>query len=117
VPVRPQALRLAGLEALNVGEGSLFFNIGERTNVAGSRAFAKRVVAGDFDGALEIARNQVDGGAQAIDVNMDEALLDSEVSMTHFLNLVATEPGIARVPIVVDSSKRPGCAASAASRS
>ena len=105
VPARPQALRLAGLEAVNVGEGSLFFNIGERTNVAGSRAFARRVVAGDFDGALEIARNQVDGGAQAIDVNMDEALLDSEAAMTRFLNMVATEPAIARVPIVVDSSK------------
>ena len=105
VPVRPAALRLAGLEAMNVGEGSLFLNIGERTNVAGSRAFAKRVIDGDFDAALEIARRQVDGGAQAIDVNMDEAMLDSEAAMTHFLNLVATEPAIARVPIVVDSSK------------
>ena len=105
VPARPEALRLAGLEALNVGEGSLFLNIGERTNVAGSRAFAKRVVTGDFDGALEIARAQVDGGAQAIDVNMDEALLDSEAAMTRFLNMVASEPAIARVPIVVDSSK------------
>jgi 5-methyltetrahydrofolate--homocysteine methyltransferase len=105
VPSRPSALRLAGLEALNVGEGSLFLNIGERTNVAGSRAFARRVVAGDFDGAIEIARRQVDAGAQAIDVNMDEALLDSEAAMTRFLNMVAAEPAIARVPIVVDSSK------------
>ncbi len=105
VPERPAALRLAGLEALNVGEGTLFVNIGERTNVAGSRIFARRIVEGDFDGALAIARRQVDAGAQAIDVNMDEALLDSEAAMTRFLNLVASEPAIARVPVVVDSSK------------
>ncbi|HEX7612682.1 MAG TPA: methionine synthase, partial [Candidatus Limnocylindrales bacterium] len=94
-----------GLEALNITDDSRFLNIGERTNVAGSRAFARRIVDGDFDGALEIARRQVDGGAQAIDINMDEALLDSEAAMTRFLNLVASEPAIARVPIVVDSSK------------
>jgi 5-methyltetrahydrofolate--homocysteine methyltransferase len=105
VPVRPAALRLAGMEALDVGDGSLFVNIGERTNVAGSRVFARRILDGDFDGALEIARRQVDAGAQAIDVNMDEALLDSETAMTRFLNLVASEPAIARVPIVVDSSR------------
>jgi 5-methyltetrahydrofolate--homocysteine methyltransferase len=105
IPERPSALRLAGLEALNIGPDSLFMNIGERTNVAGSRAFARRIIEGKFDAALEIARAQVDGGAQAIDVNMDEALLDSEASMTHFLNLVAGEPAIARVPIVIDSSK------------
>ena len=105
VPTVPAALRLAGLEALNIGEGSLFLNIGERTNVAGSRAFAKRIIDGDFDSALAIARAQVEGGAQAIDVNMDEALLDSEASMARFLNLVASEPAISRVPIVVDSSK------------
>jgi 5-methyltetrahydrofolate--homocysteine methyltransferase len=105
VPDRPSALRLGGLEALDVGAESLFLNIGERTNVSGSRAFARRVIDGDFDGALEIARRQVDGGAQAIDVNMDEAMLDSEAAMTHFLNLVASEPAISRVPIVVDSSK------------
>jgi 5-methyltetrahydrofolate--homocysteine methyltransferase len=103
---RPEvALRLAGLEALDVGSDSLFLNIGERTNVSGSRGFARRVVAGDSDGALDIARRQVDAGAQAIDVNMDEALLDSEAAMTRFLNLIAAEPAIARVPIVVDSSK------------
>ena len=105
VPERPSALRLAGLEALNLGEGSLFLNIGERTNVAGSRAFAKRIIDGDYDSALKIARDQVEGGAQAIDVNMDEAMIDSEAAMTRFLNIVATEPAIARVPIVVDSSK------------
>jgi len=105
VPERAAALRLAGLEALNLGPDSLFLNIGERTNVAGSRAFARRVVAGEWDGALDIARRQVDAGAQAIDVNMDEALLDSEAAMTRFLNLIASEPAISRVPIVVDSSK------------
>jgi 5-methyltetrahydrofolate--homocysteine methyltransferase len=105
IPVRPAALRLAGLEALNVGADSLFLNIGERTNVAGSRAFAKRIIEGNFDAALEIARRQVDAGAQAIDINMDEALLDSEASMTRFLNLIASEPAIAKVPIVIDSSK------------
>jgi 5-methyltetrahydrofolate--homocysteine methyltransferase len=105
VPIRPSALRLAGLEALNLAEGSLFLNIGERTNVAGSRAFAKRVIEGDYDAALKIARDQVEGGAQAIDVNMDDAMLESEAAMTRFLNIVATEPAIARVPIVVDSSK------------
>ena len=105
IPERPAGLRLAGLEALDIVEGSLFVNIGERTNVAGSRMFARRIVEGDFDGALAIARRQVEAGAQAIDVNMDEALLDSEAAMTRFLNLVASEPAIARVPIVVDSSK------------
>ena len=105
VPGRPPALRLAGLEALDLTDDSFFLNIGERTNVAGSRAFAKRVIDGDFDAAVEIARKQVEAGAQAIDVNMDEALLDSEAATTRFLNLVASEPAIAKVPIVVDSSK------------
>ena len=105
IAVRPPALRLAGLEALNVGADSLFLNIGERTNVAGSRAFAKRIVEGKFDAALDIALRQVDSGAQAIDINMDEALLDSEASMTRFLNLIASEPAIAKVPMVIDSSK------------
>jgi 5-methyltetrahydrofolate--homocysteine methyltransferase len=105
IPQPPPALRLAGLEPLDIGPGSLFANIGERTNVAGSRAFARLIVAGDFDGALEVARRQVEAGAQAIDVNMDEALLDSEAAMTRFLRLVASEPAVARVPVVVDSSK------------
>ena len=105
VPVRPSALRLAGLEPLNIGPNSLFANIGERTNVAGSRAFARKIVDGDFDGALEIARRQVEAGAQAIDVNMDEAMLDSEASMTRFLRMVATDPAVARVPVVIDSSR------------
>ena len=104
-PVRPSALRLAGLEPLNVTAESLFVNVGERTNVTGSRAFAKLVLAGDYAGALAVARQQVENGAQVIDVNMDEAMLDSEKAMHTFLSLVAAEPDIARVPVMIDSSK------------
>ena len=103
--VAKPALRLAGLEPLNVDEQSLFVNIGERTNVTGSKAFARLVLAGDFAGALAVARQQVENGAQVIDVNMDEAMLDSEKAMTSFLSLVAAEPDIARVPVMIDSSK------------
>jgi 5-methyltetrahydrofolate--homocysteine methyltransferase len=105
LPERPRALRLAGLEALNIDEQSLFVNIGERTNVTGSRAFARLVLAGDYAGALSVARQQVENGAQVIDVNMDEAMLDSEQAMGTFLRLVAAEPDIARVPVMIDSSK------------
>src|SRR5512136_505780 len=98
-------MRLAGLEPLVIGDDSLFVNVGERTNVTGSRAFAKLVLAGDFAGAVEVARQQVQNGAQVIDVNMDEAMLDSKAAMVRFLNLIATEPDIARVPIMIDSSK------------
>ncbi|TAK53115.1 MAG: methionine synthase, partial [Betaproteobacteria bacterium] len=105
MPERPTMLRLSGLEPLNVGEGSLFVNIGERTNVTGSKAFARLILSGDFAEALAVARQQVENGAQIIDVNMDEAMLDSERAMTTFLSLVATEPDIARVPVMVDSSK------------
>jgi 5-methyltetrahydrofolate--homocysteine methyltransferase len=105
LPQRPVMLRLAGLEALNVGKGSLFVNIGERTNVTGSKAFAKLVLAGNYAEALSVARQQVENGAQVIDVNMDEAMLDSEQAMVTFLSLVASEPDIARVPVMVDSSK------------
>ena len=101
----PPALRLAGLEPLNVTEESLFVNVGERTNVTGSRAFARMILAGDYSGALSVARQQVENGAQVIDVNMDEAMLDSEAAMTTFLRLVAAEPDIARVPVMIDSSK------------
>ncbi|MCX7961371.1 MAG: methionine synthase [Burkholderiales bacterium] len=105
-PPRPAPmLRLAGLEPLNVGEGSLFVNIGERTNVTGSKAFARLILAGQYAEALAVARQQVAGGAQMIDVNMDEAMLDSERAMVTFLRLVAAEPDIARVPVMVDSSK------------
>jgi len=105
IPERPPALRLAGLEPLNVDERSLFVNIGERTNVTGSRAFARLILAGDYAGALAVARQQVENGAQVIDVNMDEAMLDSEKAMSTFLRLVAAEPDIARVPVMIDSSK------------
>src|SRR3982750_2376462 len=98
-------MRLAGLEPLAIGEGTLFVNIGERTNVTGSRAFAKLILAGDFTSAVDIARQQVQNGAQIIDVNMDEAMLDSKAAMVRFLTLIASEPDIARVPIMIDSSK------------
>ena len=98
-------MRLAGLEPLTIDDDSLFVNVGERTNVTGSRAFAKLVLAGDFAGAVEVARQQVENGAQMIDVNMDEAMLDSKAAMVRFLNLIASEPDIARVPVMIDSSK------------
>ena len=102
-------LRLSGLEALTVrndgGEGSQFIMVGERTNVTGSPKFAQLVKAGDLEPALAIAKQQIDGGANILDVNMDEGLLDSEKVMTHFLHLVASEPDIARVPLMIDSSK------------
>src|SRR5689334_7666130 len=98
-------LRLAGLEPLDIGDTSLFVNVGERTNVTGSRAFAKLILAGDFPAAVEVARQQVASGAQMIDVNMDEAMLDSKAAMVRFLNLIASEPDIARVPVMIDSSK------------
>ncbi|MCG6954762.1 MAG: methionine synthase [Gemmatimonadetes bacterium] len=96
--------RLSGLEPLNIGPDSLFVNVGERTNVAGSRRFARLVLAGDYQEALSVALQQVQGGAQVLDVNMDEGLLESAAAMTRFLNLVAAEPDIARVPVMVDSS-------------
>jgi len=104
-PQSEPRLRLSGLEPLNIGPGSLFVNIGERTNVTGSRAFAKLVLAGDFTEGVSVARQQVENGAQMIDVNMDEAMLDSEAAMVRFLSLIAAEPDISRVPVVIDSSK------------
>jgi 5-methyltetrahydrofolate--homocysteine methyltransferase len=101
----PPPLKLAGLEPLVIGDDSLFVNVGERTNVTGSRAFAKLILAGDFAAAVEVARQQVGNGAQVIDVNMDEAMLDSKAAMVRFLNLIAAEPDIARVPVMIDSSK------------
>jgi 5-methyltetrahydrofolate--homocysteine methyltransferase len=105
VPSLEASLRLSGLEPFSLGEGSLFANIGERTNVAGSARFKRLIKSGEFDKALSVARQQVLAGAQMIDINMDEALLDSETSMSRFLNLIASEPDISRVPIVIDSSK------------
>ncbi len=101
----PVALRLAGLEPVAIGPDSLFVNIGERTNVTGSRKFAKLIIDGRYEEGLEVARQQVENGAQIIDINMDEGMLDSAAAMTKFLRLVASEPGIARVPIMIDSSK------------
>ncbi len=98
-------MRLAGLEPLVVDDDSLFVNVGERTNVTGSRVFAKLILAGDYAGAVEVARQQVANGAQIIDVNMDEAMLDSKAAMARFLCLIAAEPDIARVPVMIDSSK------------
>lgn len=98
-------LRLSGLEPYNVGASSLFVNVGERTNVTGSRAFARMILEGRFDDALAVARQQVENGAQVIDINMDEAMLDSKAAMVKFLNLIASEPDISRVPIMLDSSK------------
>lgn len=97
--------KLSGLEPLKVTEQTNFLNIGERTNVTGSKKFARLIKEGNYDEALSIARGQVEGGAQVIDVNMDEGMLDSVEAMTTFLNLIASEPDIARVPIMVDSSK------------
>ncbi len=97
--------RLSGLEPLTITPESLFVNIGERTNVTGSLRFAKLIKEGDYDTALEVARQQVENGAQIIDINMDEGMLDSQDAMVTFLNLVAAEPDISRVPIMIDSSK------------
>ena len=105
VPNVPQICRLSGLEPLSIDDVTGFVNVGERTNVAGSAKFKKLVLDGDYETALSVARQQVENGAQVIDVNMDEAMLDSEVAMDRFLNLVASEPDISRVPIMVDSSK------------
>ena len=99
------AMRLSGLEAFNIDDQSLFVNVGERTNVTGSKAFARMILNDEFDAALAVARQQVDNGAQVIDINMDEAMLDSMAAMKRFLNLIASEPDIARVPIMIDSSK------------
>ncbi len=105
VPQIAPALRLAGLEACNIDADSLFVNVGERTNVTGSKAFARLILNAQYEEALAVARQQVENGAQVIDVNMDEAMLDSVEAMTRFLNLIASEPDIARVPLMIDSSK------------
>ncbi|MCW5222870.1 methionine synthase [Verminephrobacter aporrectodeae] len=98
-------MKLSGLEPVSIGAGSLFVNIGERTNVTGSRAFARMILDGAYEQALAVARQQVDNGAQIIDINMDEAMLDSRAAMVRFVQLIASEPDIARVPIMLDSSK------------
>ncbi|MFI5235294.1 MAG: methionine synthase [Gemmatimonadales bacterium] len=104
-PIIERRLRLAGLEPFTLGPDTLFVNIGERTNVTGSRRFARLIEAGDYAAALEVARQQVQSGAQMLDINFDEAMLDSPAAMERFLRLLASEPDIARVPVVIDSSK------------
>jgi 5-methyltetrahydrofolate--homocysteine methyltransferase len=105
IPELPLRTRLSGLEPVVIGPETLFVNVGERTNVTGSARFAKLILDGDYDTALAIARDQVENGAQIIDVNMDEGMLDSEAAMKRFMNLIAAEPDISRVPVMIDSSK------------
>ena len=105
VPVHAPLCRLSGLEPVTIGPDSLFVNIGERTNVTGSARFAKLILDGDYETAVSIARDQVENGAQIIDINMDEGMLDSEAAMTRYLSLLAGEPDVCRVPMMIDSSK------------
>ena len=105
IPERPLATRLSGLEPMTIDGDSLLVNVGERTNVTGSAKFARLILNGEFDEAVAVARDQVDNGAQIIDVNMDEGMLESEEAMVHYLNLIATEPDITKVPVMIDSSK------------
>jgi len=105
VPSLPPVTKLSGLEPFIIDNNSLFVNVGERTNVTGSKAFARMIINEQYEEALSVARQQVENGAQVIDINMDEGMLDAVKAMTHFLNLVASEPDIARVPIMIDSSK------------
>jgi 5-methyltetrahydrofolate--homocysteine methyltransferase len=105
VPQVPPYTRLSGLEPFIIDDNSLFVNVGERTNVTGSKAFARMIINEQYEEALSVARQQVENGAQVIDINMDEGMLDAVKAMTHFLNMIASEPDIARVPIMIDSSK------------
>ncbi len=105
IPTITPYLRLSGLEPVTITPESIFVNVGERTNITGSPKFSKLILSGDFEAALAIARQQVEGGAQIIDVNMDEGMIDSEAAMTKFLNLIGSEPDISKLPIMVDSSK------------
>jgi len=105
IPVVPKRCRLAGLEPFNIGPDDLFANVGERCNVTGSAVFRRLIEADDYTAAVAVAREQVENGAQIIDVNMDEGMLDSEKAMVTFLNLIASEPDISRLPIMIDSSK------------
>ena len=105
LPNIEKRLRLSGLEPFNIGDDTLFVNVGERTNVTGSKMFARLILNGDYAEAVNVARQQVENGAQIIDINMDEAMLDSQAAMTKFVNLLASEPDISRVPLMIDSSK------------
>ncbi len=105
LPDIPVACRLAGLEPLTIDANTLFVNVGERTNVTGSARFKRLIKEEKYGEALDVARQQVESGAQIIDINMDEGMLDAEAAMVRFLNLIAGEPDIARVPIMIDSSR------------
>ena len=105
IPDIEHKLRLSGLEPFNIGDDTLFVNVGERTNVTGSKMFARLILGGNYAEAVSVARQQVENGAQIIDINMDEAMLDSQAAMTRFVNLLASEPDISRVPLMIDSSK------------
>ncbi|MGA0723206.1 MAG: homocysteine S-methyltransferase family protein, partial [Methylophilaceae bacterium] len=105
IPEIDTKMRLSGLEPMVIGDSELFINVGERTNVTGSRAFAKLIIDEQYEEAVSVARQQVENGAQIIDINMDEGMLDAEKAMVKFLNLIASEPDISRVPIMIDSSK------------
>jgi 5-methyltetrahydrofolate--homocysteine methyltransferase len=105
LPNIEKRLRLSGLEPFNIGDDTLFVNVGERTNVTGSKIFARLILNGDYGEAVSVARQQVENGGQIIDINMDEAMLDSQAAMTRFVNLLASEPDISRVPLMIDSSK------------
>ncbi len=105
IPVREVQCRLSGLEPLHIGKESLFVNVGERANVTGSAMFKRLILEDDYDTALNVCREQVENGAQIIDINMDEAMLDGEKAMVTFLNLIASEPDISKIPVMIDSSK------------
>ena len=105
IPEKPKYMRLSGLEPFTLTPDLNFINVGERTNITGSAKFRKLIAANDYEQALEVARQQVENGAQIIDINMDEGLIDSEAAMTRFVNLIAGEPDISKVPLMIDSSK------------
>src|SRR5258707_1872091 len=105
IPQKPKFMRLSGLEPFTLTPDLNFINVGERTNITGSAKFRKLIAANDYEAALDVARQQVENGAQIIDINMDEGLIDSEAAMTRYVNMIAGEPDISKVPLMIDSSK------------
>ena len=105
IPEKPKYMRLSGLEPFTLTPDLNFINVGERTNITGSAKFRKLIAANDYEAALEVARSQVENGAQIIDINMDEGMIDCEAAMTRFVNMIAGEPDISKVPLMIDSSK------------